>query len=243
MKTYTKAIAALVLMCLFTACSVTYQYYQISQTTPVDKSIIKNDNDDSGYYYQDPFCRITYNFWSEKGNAGFTVTNLTNQILYIVKDKCFFIKNGVSYDYYHGEEWNSPATAGQPVKNTKESNLIGIPPRTSRTISEYPIYTYIYVDCDLDRKPMLNRPVTMSFTRANSPVEFGNFITYKLGEQGTERSVTHMFYTSRVTNYRKDDIVYTEKKEYCPNVSDLKMYQDSILRFAPTTGYYIKYVK
>lgn len=79
MKTYTKAIAALVLMCLFTACSVTYQYYQISQTTPVDKSIIKNNNDDSGYYYQDPFCRITYNFWSEKGNAGFTVTNLTNQ--------------------------------------------------------------------------------------------------------------------------------------------------------------------
>lgn len=243
MKTYKQAIAMILFVCLFVACSVTNQYYQISQTTPVDKSIIKNDNDDSGYYYQDPFCRITYNFWTEKGEAGFTVTNLTNQVLYIIKDKCFFIKDGVSYDYYHGKEWTSPVIAGQSTTNTKESNIIGIAPKTSRVIVGYPIYDYIYVDCDLERKPVLNRPSTMSFTRANSPVEFGNFITYKLGEQGTERSVTHMFYTSRITNYRKDDIMYTEKRDNCPNVSDYKISEDSILRFAPTTGYYIKYVK
>jgi len=242
MKTFNYALLAIMSACVFWSCS-TQQYYQISQTTPVDQSTVKSDNDDKGYYYEDSNCRISYNFWSEKGNAAFTVTNLTDQVLYVVKDKCFFIKDGVSHDYFHGTEWVEPIVTGKTTAHTKEQRLLGIAPHSSRTIGEYVIYPYIFVDCDLDRKPMSNKPATMVFSPATTPVLFGNYITYKIGEKGDEKSVTNMFYTSRVTNYRMTDIFYTEKMEVCPNVSDIKMQQDSIMRFAPTTGYYIKYTK
>ena len=243
MKTFNKALVAILLASVVCSCKTMQNYYQIAQTKPMDATFIKCDDADKGYYYEDLNCRISYNFWSEKGDAGFTVTNLTDQVLYILKDKCFFIKDGVSYDYYHGREWADPVVAGKATATDKEQTIIGIAPHTSRSIGNYEIYGFVLVNCDLDRKPAKNKPASISFSPENSPVQFGNFITYRVGNYGAEQSVKNMFYTWRVTNYRKDDLFYTEKITKCPNVSDIKEMQESIIRFAPATGYYITYVK
>jgi len=64
-----------------------------------------------------------------------------------------------------------------------------------------------------------------------------------VGDNGAEKAVSNLFYTSRVTNYRKDDIFTTERHDNCPNVSDIKTVEEQVLRFAPATGYYVTYVK
>lgn len=243
MRIFTTALVASILVYFFSSCAMTQAYYQISQAKPMDESIVKSNNDDNGYYYQDQNCRISYDFWEVNGDGGFVVTNLTDQVLYIIKDKCFFIKNGVSYDYFHNNEWVGSSDSDKGSKHTHEKNVIGIAPHTSRSIREYNIYPYVYLDCDLDRKPGANHPATMAFTPANSPVRFGNFITYKVGDDGQEQEVRNMFYTSRVTNYRKSDLQFSRLEEYCPNISDVRREIVSYLRFAPTTGYYVTYTK
>lgn len=241
MKTFKSILCAGIIACLTWSCSSTQYYYQISQTKPLDETIVKSNNDDSGYFYQDQNCRISYNFWSENGDAGFTVTNLTDEVLYVLKDKCFFVKNGVSYDYFHNTDVTE--TAYGKTKHTQETSIIGIAPKSSKTVSEYNIYPFVYLNCDLNRKPTSKNPETMTFSPENSPVIFGNYITYKVGQNDKEIGVSNMFYTSRITNYLKSDLFTTETRENCPNVSDITRYTQKLIRFAPTTGYFIQYIR
>ena len=243
MKTFNQALVAILLATVVCSCKTQQVYYQIAQTKPVDEAAVKCIDADNGYFYQDQNCRISYNFWSEKGDAGFTVTNLTDQVLFILKDKCFYVKDGVSYDYYHAREWTDPIVAGKATAKEKEKAVIGIAPHSSRSIGGYEIFSGVFLDCNLERTPAKNNPVSMAFTPETSPVQFGNFITYKVGTNGAEQTVRNMFYTWRITNYRKDDLFYTEKVRNCPNVSDIKEVQENIMRFAPATGYYITYIK
>lgn len=242
MKTIKNLFGASIVACLLASCaSQPAYYYQISQAKPVDESIVKSNNDDNGYYYQDQNCRISYNFWAEKGAGGFTVTNLTDEVLFILKDKCFFVLNGGSNEYFHNKD--VVETISGKTTHTPELKVVGIAPHASKSFQEYCIYSDVYLNCDLDRKPAANDPAMISFSLENSPVRFGNFVTYKVGENGKEIGVSNMFFIHRITNYRKTDLFTTEKRESCPNVSDLREYNQTLMRFAPTTGYYIEYVK
>ena len=228
MKTVKFAIMAIGLVATM---SCTKQYYQIAQTKPVDQSILKNDNDDSGYYYEDRYCTVMYDFWKLNGDAGFTIVNKTDQILYIVKDKSFYVKNGVSFEYYGDENFE------------KQLPVIGIAPHAQKKIGNYVIDKTQIVDCDLNIKPQKNEPATMGFTLENSPVVFGNVITYRVGEKGPEQTVQHMFYVNRVTNYLQTDLFRMEMRKNCKNVSANASEYIQIIRFAPATGYYQKYNK
>ena len=230
--------------------SCTTMYYQVAQTKPLDQSVIKSSNDNGGYFYEDKNCLIEYDFWAEKGDAGFTVLNKTDQILYILKDKTFFIKNGVSHTYYEGHIWieasstnTMKAVQTQTQTQTVEQTVIAIAPHASVHVGVFIIDPNVIVDCDLPRKPLKNQPVTLAFTEENTPVTFGNIITYRVGDNGQEKMVEHLFYTSRVTNYQKADLFITEMHENCANVSDIKKVMVPVIRFAPRNGYYNKYMK
>lgn len=231
----------------FMSCSTLY--YQVAQTKPLDQSV-KNNNDDSGYFYEDQNCRIEYNFWAEKGNGGFTIVNKTDQIIYILKEKSFFVKNGVSSPYFGGHVWVDIATTNtmksvQTSTHTQtiEQTIEAVAPHASVTLSSFIIDKHVIVDCDLDRKPKKNEVATIAFSKENTPVTFGNFITYRVGENGQEKTVQNMFYTSRVTNYRKDALVFVDNRESCINVSGAKKIAVPVIRFAPPTGYFNKYTK
>ena len=230
--------------------SCTTLYYQVAQTKPLNQSVIKSTNDDSGYFYEDQNCLIEYDFWAEKGDAGFTVQNKTDQILYILKDKTFFIKNGVSHTYYEGHIWvdasstnTMKAVQTQTQTQRVEQPILAIAPHARAHVGVFVIDSHVIVDCDLARKPQKNKPVTIGFSEENTPIIFGNIITYRVGDEGKEKMVENMFYTSRVTNYHKDDLITTEYRENCANVSDMKKVPVPVIRFAPSNGYYIKYMK
>ena len=81
---------------IFLCSCATTNYYQVYKTTPNEKLVLK----DKALVYEDENCRISYNLWDEGGNIGFVFYNKTDKNIYLNLDECFFVLNGVSYDYY-----------------------------------------------------------------------------------------------------------------------------------------------
>lgn len=84
----------LALILMLGACSSRY-YYQICE--------VKGDNvfkEDDFLLFKDENCSVMYNFWSKGGVMDFIIMNNTDSIMYIDMEKSFFIRNGLSYDYF-----------------------------------------------------------------------------------------------------------------------------------------------
>lgn len=50
--------------------------------------------------FENENCEIVYNFWKEYGEIGFVFHNKTSENIYLHLDECFFVENGIAYDYY-----------------------------------------------------------------------------------------------------------------------------------------------
>lgn len=79
---------------LMTSCSVK-TYYQI-----VDVKSTNLQKESNNYVYNDGVCKIVYNFWSNGGNAGFSIENLSDDVIYVDLGNTFYIVNGIANDYY-----------------------------------------------------------------------------------------------------------------------------------------------
>lgn len=90
-----KLLLAFAATALFAACSPIY--YQIYQTKPITEGAAI---DKEAIVFANKDCRVTYNFYSNGGDAGFLLTNLTDSIMYVHMDESFFVLNGVTNDYY-----------------------------------------------------------------------------------------------------------------------------------------------
>lgn len=92
-----KSVAATLffaLILMLGACSSRY-YYQIYE--------VKGDNVmkmDDCLLFNDGDCSVMYNFWSKGGLVDFIIVNNTDSIMYIDMEKSFFVRNGLSYDYF-----------------------------------------------------------------------------------------------------------------------------------------------
>ncbi|WP_321481306.1 hypothetical protein [uncultured Bacteroides sp.] len=67
---------------------------------------IKSDDvktNDNFLVYENEDCKILYNMWSEYGNPGFVLYNKTNQDLFVILSRSFYIENGIAYDYYQNQ--------------------------------------------------------------------------------------------------------------------------------------------
>ena len=87
-----------------TSCSVK-TYYQV-----IDVKSTNLQRERSNYVYNDGTCMIVYNFWSDGGIAGFTITNLSDEIIYVDLKNTFYIRNGISYVYYQARSFTSGET-------------------------------------------------------------------------------------------------------------------------------------
>lgn len=249
-------IVLLTLTSLFAACSTTgyVQVVDVQSTLPVQQN---------NYVYDDGLCRITYALWAEGGNAGFMVENLTEEIMYLDLAKSFFVQNGTAHDYYLHRSFNrgssasssnafaqgamalvlgtsgafvSTSTKGTSSNTTTwEKNFVAIPPHASKSIYEYNIADDVIQDCSARLIPKKGKPREMTYSEANSPLRFSNFITYRIGEQGEAKSVTHDFHVSHFANYRACEI--EEKvKTGCKGQKISKVCKE-----ARNTRYYVRY--
>lgn len=88
-----------------------------------------------------------------------------------------------------------------------EKPIVAIPPHASKSFSEYKIMTDIIQDCSVNLRVKKNNPEGQTFDESESPINFENHITYRVGENATAKVVTNKFYIGGFTNYFYKDIL------------------------------------
>ncbi len=113
---------------------------------------------------------------------------------------------------------NSLATSRTVSSAIKEQKIMAIPPKSSKIVVEYSICDNILLHCDLDRYP--EEKASLEFDETNSPLNFTNYVTYKLGESSQEQVIKNTFYVSKITNYAEPfTLTYLERTKPCQNLT------------------------
>ena len=82
----------------------------------------------------------------------------------------------------------------------KEQDKVCIPPKTAKLFCEYQILENIYRECGFLLAPKKSGVKHLKYTNANSPIKFGNVISYKIGENGSSVVVNNDFYVADIAN-------------------------------------------
>lgn len=205
MRKYYYLISFILFALILNGCSSSY-FYQVYETRLPDNVNMK----DGKLYYEDQNCQISYNLWGDKGVIGFSFYNKSDKNIYINLEECFFVKNGVAYDYYKNKISELPIIKSSSKDNEKKINyfttnhsqsinaykantsseyqvekkVICIPAKTLKYFNEYSIVDELYRSCNLLRFPNNNTTDKYkkkeNFTEEKSPLKFGNIITYSL---------------------------------------------------------------
>lgn len=131
----------------------------------------------------------------------------------------------------------------------REANIIAIPPHASKFIGDYSLTSKILVNCERELYP--SDSASTAYTLENSPLVFSNYITYKVGENGSAQTLENEFYVASVTNYAKPTIVtYQERDKACENAvtmdnrwmltSTIKIY-DAYVSIPTDGAFYLTY--
>lgn len=101
-------IAAILLV---SSCNtLVYQVYEVKSN-----GLEQRDN---ALVYENADCKISYNLWSEDGNAGFIMYNKTDKNIFVNKKETFFIKNGLANNYYKNREYSSHVATAYAASNS-----------------------------------------------------------------------------------------------------------------------------
>lgn len=255
-------------------------YYQICRVEPLSENIKIVDE---MVLYEDANCKIYYDFWSNKGDAGFTFENKTNGFITIDLTKTFFVQNGYSYPYFlnrvscssssgniatvdKGQEnlagvanamllaidiasasmggsvySRTPITAPQNI--TTETSSVSyyerrtavVPAKCKVNINEYIIKDKVFRDCSVELYPNKKEITTTPYSKENTPMWFGNLITYRL-DGGDDTIVENYFYVKSITNKPENIVLeFTNKQSLCQDKKRwvfIESYSD---------GFYIQY--
>lgn len=169
------------------------------------------------YKYTDSNVTIYYNFWAQNGEPGFVIENNTNQVIYIDLSKSFYINGKVVYDYFLNRTFSSSrgvessvaaankflATGASGKKSISisyvEKPVIAIPANCKRVVSEYSIQHTPLRNSIVDMYPKFKKPSSYKFSNDQMP-EFSNVITYRIGENGEDKTITNKFHIVGFTN-------------------------------------------
>lgn len=103
----TKVLLFVAIAIVFSSCTVT-SFYQVYKAKPIDNTTLQENK----LVYEDDNCKVSYNLWSNGGNIGFQFFNKTDKNLYLNLDQCFFVLNGVSYNYFLDRVYTSSSSSG-----------------------------------------------------------------------------------------------------------------------------------
>ena len=204
-----KRLLFLLLLLSLTSCGA---YLQIA--TFHSNEMTKTDN---GYEYSDDAVTVSYKINKEGPIFDFTITNNSEQDIYIVTDKSCFVYNGNVYDYagwsttstlhsYNVSDvshivtntsYNHANISGTSISNThKVGNELVIPPGCHRVFKSFNINRDLYYNIQIINGLMEGRTVSIICYEEDSPVKLINTITYLQGD--TERKVTNKLYLRNI---------------------------------------------
>lgn len=120
--------------------------------------------------------------------------------------------NGVQTNYTKHARINVGTITGNATTMVEDS-VVCIPAGTYKTFTEYSINSDLIRDCDLLRNPRSREIKTKKYTLEQSPVVFGNIVTYKINNQYVR--VNNEFYISEITNYPYTEFFESKYEENC----------------------------
>ena len=225
-----KTIIPIIMCILLTACS-TSTFYQVYKAAPINGKVQSNK-----ILFEDNNAQIIYNLWENGGDVGFEFYNKSTQDITLHLDKSFFVLNGMTYDYfkyrtftkssnvtsmttYRTYTYNYYNTAlGGSVSSTNttsftEPNVLIIPSKTSRRISEYVVTSSFLNSCDMLMYPTKKKIKTLKFDNNNSPFKFSNLITYSLS--GDTSRLENTFYVKSISNMPENEVFETKPEILC----------------------------
>ena len=97
----------------------------------------------------------------------------------------------------------------------KEMDIICIPPKSAKVISEYNINKLLYRDCNLFIRPTKKQIRISSFSEDESPFIFSNRISYCVDENGKPITMEHKFYVSEISNIIEEDMTTYKIVKVC----------------------------
>lgn len=116
-----KLFKTISLLLILTSCAPSV-YYQVCTTESENVKKLQEK-----LIYENDVCIISYNFWQEYGNIGFLFTNKTNRDISINLRECFFIRNGIAYDYFQNRIFSDMISTGSSttigVQKSKATSL------------------------------------------------------------------------------------------------------------------------
>ncbi len=112
MRSRINLLIASVLIIMTSCAPVTF--YQVYKAKPTGKI----SNNESSMSYEDDFCKISYNMWSDGGNIGFSFYNKTDKNIYLDLSESFFVLNGSAFDYYKNRIFTESSSSGSTITKT-----------------------------------------------------------------------------------------------------------------------------
>lgn len=122
-----------------------------------------------------------------------------------------------------------------------EEKMVCIPSNSYKVISEYLISESMYRDCDLLRYPMTKKQTrTLSYTKDNSPIVFGNRIAYTIGKSNEIKHIENNFFVDKITNYPENDVIEQKPAKVC---DEMTLLMKRYFKTASPNMFYFQYSK
>lgn len=172
----------LILICVFSLTSCTYNNYIQLATLKSDNVVYENNR----YISSDEHIKIEYAFNNEGGVFFFTITNISNCDLTLVLDKSVFIYNGEVMDYaYRDSAPVIPINALLPINSY-------------RVFLGFDINEVIFRKAFFARNPTADENMVLTFENTDSPTHFSNIIHYTINNK--DYILRNDFYIEQLSN-------------------------------------------
>ena len=281
------------LFLLITSCAPINNFQLYKTEAPnlkVDKGLL---------VFEDSVCSISYDLWSKNGNPTFLFYNKSDHLISIDLSECFFVLNGISYDYFQNRTYTyssgTSRTAGSLVasENTNsttnstttstnsansyfskistnsrgksstqslsstqssmssttnsvgysvsiaEQNVIKIPSKSGKIISEFSIVSDRYRHQDLLKYQSFNEIDSLQFTNETSPFVFLNIITYQFDAMlNSKKTVHNSFYVSSILNMRDEEFYFWD---YTESFGKKTGFKAQFYKYKSPSNFYLPY--
>lgn len=229
MKQYNKLVLLLILSIGITSCNK--KMIQIMELKPLSQSVKETKNN---FYFDNDTVRITYSFWANHGQFGFTIENRLGNPIYIDWKKSNLVYNntpnvywteetvvksksvttGVGFRGAYGTSSGVAVTDGESVIRPKE-RITFLPPSAVIERNEYAIENAAYYVMDLTQKgttvPNESNPskstvvYKQNFSEESTPIRLTNFLTVSDKEDfKSEWFIKNSFYLHEISEMELD---------------------------------------
>ena len=122
-----------------------------------------------------------------------------------------------------GGSTTSSNSSGYSVAYVEDKNVC-IPPKSSKSFSEYTINENLFLDCQLDQYPTKRNIKSKHFDKSNSPLVFSNRIAYSLDQNTSSIIITNEFFVSDITNLPGNEMLVKTYENECGGRSSYPFY-------------------